>query len=388
MEKSKFINTYEEAFTEFFIKESIIQKTNPDIFEFAIRYTALRFGLSNLCTQIERNEFSKNESIDTKSCNERTFLEEGTTLYENHMKRFELPELVFFGLRDKVQPTHTHLTDKSAFWSLFGNLYTYIEFPSFMTNEIKASCLVQDRLKVDLYERNRCKTIFQLTSELFYSNVNEYINNHFLVKNRSILDAVASDMISNKLKYRLNGKLVSARKLCNQVAREISYKNNSNLKSIVDSNGHLTLYRGFDIDRSENVRVNRVKKNNPFSHIQQSGVGMSYAPTIDGASVYSLSKFKDTLTLSNKERVFNKSSIKFDCLDINNEDFLNTTSRIPVIGKYSAEKTDILFSNLDIYGSDSDLHSSEVVFFPESVKLIDYRILNNSTPVKIFDKVA
>jgi hypothetical protein len=388
MKKSKFIKTYEEAFTSFFKNESIILKTNPDIFEFAIRYSVFRFGLANSCTQIELEELSKKETSDDEFFNDVTVMDEESELLENHMKRFEIPELVFFGLRNKVKLTHAFLTDKRAFWALFGYLYTYIEFPSFMSSELQASCLEQDRLTVNLSERNRCVSIFQLTSELFNSNMNEYINNHFLVKNRPIFEAVASDMIANKVMHRLDGKMVSSRKFCNQLARDISYKTTSKLKSLVDSNGNLTIYRGFDIDRSENVRLSRVKKNNPFSHIQQSGVGMSFTPVKEGAIVYSLSKFKDTLTLSNNERVFNKSSFKFDFLEINKDDFLDTTTKIPVIGKYSAKKKDILFSHIDLYGSDTDLHSSEIVFFPESVKLIDYRILNSSTPVKIFDKVA
>jgi len=115
---------------------------------------------------------------------------------------------------------------------------------------------------------------------------------------------------------------------------------------------------------------------------------MSYTPVKEGAIVYSLSKFKDTLTLSNKERVFNKSSIKFSLLGVNDQSFLDVSLKIPVIGKYQADKKDILFSNVNSYNSDADLHASEITFFPECVSLIDYRILNTSTNVKIFDKIA
>ena len=38
MENIKYVKTFEEAFTSFFKKESTIQKINPDIYEFAIRY--------------------------------------------------------------------------------------------------------------------------------------------------------------------------------------------------------------------------------------------------------------------------------------------------------------------------------------------------------------
>ena len=388
MKHSKFIKTYEDAFVNFFKKESITLKTNPDIFDFAVRYSAFIFGLANHCTEIEQQEFLKEGNNLDNSHSSGNIIFKGTKLDKNHMKRFEIPELVFFGLRDMVKPTHLYLSDKRAFWSLFGYLYTYIEFPSFMVNEIKLSCLEQDRLTVNLSERNRCMTIFKITSEIFFTVLNHYINNKFLVQNRPILEAVTSDMIANRTKNLYEGKLVSSRKFCNQLARSITYKTSTTLKSLFDSNGKLTFYRGSDIDRTENIRLNRTKKSNPLSHVQQSGIGMSFTPLKDGAVVYSLSKFKDTLTLSNNERVFNKSSIKFDFLDINKNSFLDTTSKIPVLGTYSADMKDILVSQICSFGSDSDLHSSEIVFFPDSVKLIDYRILNNSTPVKIFDKVA
>jgi len=203
MEKIKFIEIYEEAFTNFFKMESQIQKLNPDIYEFAIRYSAFRLELANTCTRVEREELTDFSHSFNKSLN---VIEEGSDIYENHMKRFELPELAFFGLRNKVKPTHTYLTDKRAFWSLFGHLYTYIEYPSFMTDEIKESCLVQDRLAIGLSERNRCISLFDLTSEMFSSNVNEYLNNHYLIKNRPVLEAVASDMINNRLKVQFAGK--------------------------------------------------------------------------------------------------------------------------------------------------------------------------------------
>lgn len=385
MENIKYVKTFEEAFTSFFKKESTIQKINPDIYEFAIRYSAFRIGLANACIQDE-NEKLKNEDLSTHR--DRIESEETTSEYENHIKRFEIPELVFFGISGKVVPTHIHLTNRRAFWSLFGYFYTYMEFPSFMKNEIRESCLVQNRLLVELPERNRCINLFQLTTELFKKNVNEYLNNHQLRKNRPVLEAVASDMISNKIKYYKNGKFISLRKLCNQSERQLSVRSNEKLKSIVDSDGKLTVYRGFDIDKSENVRINRFKKNNPYSNIQESGIGMSFTPIKDGSKIYSLSKFRDTLTLSNKERVFNKSSIKFDLLDVSKENFLDTNSKIPVVGKYSASKKDILFASLDHCGNDSDLHSNEIVFFPDCVNLISYQILSRNAEVKIFEKIA
>lgn len=388
MENSKFIKIYEEAFTNFFKKESIIQKTNPDIYEFAVRYSEFRYELVDACTEYDQMESSIVKIVGEESLNNAIVSDEVNSLLTNNFRRFEIPELVFFGLSNKVKATHQYLTDRRAFWAIFSYLYTYIEYPSFMKNEIIFSCLEQDRLNIDLPERNRCMAIFQITSELFSVNLNEYMNNNSLLMNRPLFSAVASDMLSNKKMHLFQGKCISSRKFCNQSARNISNKNNANLKSIVDPNGHLIVYRGFDVDRSENIRQNRFKTNNPNSHIQQSGVGMSYSPQKEGATVYSMSKFKDTLTLSNNERVFNKSSIKFDLLDINKERFLDVTNKIPVVGKYSAEKKDILFSNVNVYGTDSDLHSSEIVFLPESVKLIDYRIMNISAPVKIFDKVA
>jgi hypothetical protein len=381
---NKYINLYQEEFEKFFIKESTRQKTNPDIYEFAVRYSEFRMNLANKTLSID----VQNSKENTQQVKQIEFLEVGTDLHENHLRRFEIPEIVFFGIENKIEPTHKHLTDKRAFWSLLGYLYTYTEFPAFIQNEIKESCNTQDRLSVNLLERNRCIQLFHITCDLFMQHANEYVNDKNLARGRNIFIAVRDDMILGRFGISFNGKIVSSRKFCNVQARMVCEKSNDNLKKLLDKNDYLNVYRGFDIYKCQNIRTDRYKSNNPLAHKQDAGSGMSYTPTNEGSKIYAMSKFKDTLTLSNNERVNNKSFFKFSLLNINSKEFLDTNNKFPVVGKYLLKKNDILFSKINVTQTEHDLHNNEIACFADSTFLVDYRILPKSTEVKIFEKIS
>jgi hypothetical protein len=219
-------------------------------------------------------------------------------------------------------------------------------------------------------------------------HANEYVNDKNLARGRNIFIAVRDDMILGRFGISFNGKIVSSRKFCNVQARMVCEKSNDNLKKLLDKNDYLNVYRGFDIDKCQNIRTDRYKSNNPLAHKQDAGSGMSYTPTNEGSKIYAMSKFKDTLTLSNNERVNNKSFFKFSLLNINSKEFLDTNNKFPVVGKYLLKKNDILFSKINVTQTEHDLHNNEIACFADSTFLVDYRILPKSTEVKIFEKIS
>jgi hypothetical protein len=371
MKEIEIINLYRETYIDFFNKESVRQKIKSNVYEFAVRYNAMRIKLSEFCTSID---VEKNQNIFQNSIkfnDNMAYIDSESEFGKRKMKRFEIPEVVFFGIGETISPTHQFIKDNKCFWGLFCNLFSYVEFPSFLTEEIRNACTLNNRLNFPLEERNRAGLIFDTVSIYFNDLLNAELNENHYASIDEIIEIVKRQMIKGVIMK--NGKKITLQNLIVTEACKEAEKVSSTIRKLFKLENSTTVFRGFDIAFSESVRKSRFKMGNEFAQYQESGKGLSYTCARDVAKKFALSKHQDCLSLSNNERVKNKSHIKFDLLGIDPDDFLEATNRLPAISKYRIHKKDILFTYI---GSEFSTQEQEITCFPENAALLDYRLLN------------
>jgi hypothetical protein len=371
MKEIENINLYRETYIDFFTKESVRQKVKSSVYEFAVRYNAMRIKLSEYCTSID---VEKNQNIfqnSIKFTDNMAYIDSDSEFGKRKLKRFEIPEIVFFGIGDKISPTHQFIKDNKCFWGLFCNLFSYVEFPSFLTEEIRNACTLNNRLNFPLEERNRAGLIFDTVSIYFNDLLNAELNENHSASIEEILEIVKQKMIKGVILK--NGKQITLQNLIVTEACKESEKVSNTMRKLFKSEDSTTVFRGFDIAFSESVRKSRFKKNNEFARHQESGKGISYTCAPNVAKKFALSKHQNCLSLSNNERVKNKSHFKFDLLGIDPDNFLEAANRLPVIAKFRLNKKDILFTYI---GSTFSTQESEISCLPNNVELLDYRLLN------------
>ncbi len=263
----------------------------------------------------------------------------------------------FFGNGLNITGTHHALKDPRKFWSMFALLITQTQYPSLHLKQIHESVRILDRMKVPLSGRNYAAYCLLLT-DLFWNK-----NRNFLLD----MNITKSEVSLNDILNIFNSDITN---LMNNLIEQHVDATNRTLKNGSKS---VTVYRGFDVSKRDDVRKNRYKRNNDEAHKQDAGAGISYSYSKKVAHDFSTQKFgapSFVLTNTIQDRV-SHASFLLKNLNIKTDDFLDVSERTPYVAKFELDKKDIL---IDI----SEFLEEEVIAFPSNIKLIDYRAVTYS----------
>ncbi len=267
-------------------------------------------------------------------------------------KIHEYEFVAFFGNGRDITGTHLLLKDPRKFWSIFTFLIHKIQYPSLYLKQIEESLTLYKRMKVPLTGRNYSAYCLLLT-DLFWEK-----NSNYLLKINNLEDVASLSDILSIFNSDVNNLI---HELILKSLERTNRTNNKKTKTV-------TVFRGFDISKTENVRKNRFKKNNFEAQQQDAGFGVSYSYNKEIAKDFSKQKF-DAASFILLNTIRDRVSIASFSLSnsrIKSDDFLDISKRTPYVGKYELHKDDIL---VDI----SDFAEEEVIALPSKVKLLDYR---------------
>jgi len=297
---------------------------NADVVELGILHSARAV--------IIRQQISERLGIETMM-----HLESSTQLYS----------VAFFGEVGSSDGVHHFLNNDRMFWGMFGYLIENDEYPSLNMENVIASTKQRSRLTLPHAARSYAVSALTVLDQAFDSILD------ICVENNST--GINLDYISNKIRKELKQVLM----------KQIVYRSSSALN--FKKNQTITVFRGFDVATNEYVRNGKLKKNNPYASEQVNGLGLSY--TIDEATALRFAINKHTVDPNGNtyaEMRSIKSAFSINACGINVADFASGHSRRSYVAKYEVDTRDII---LDCSGAGE----SELMIFPSSCRLIDYR---------------
>jgi hypothetical protein len=269
----------------------------------------------------------------------------GVEAAQSYAKSNQYDFVGLFGFPNKVDPLHQHIRNPRLYWALFGLAIKSTEFPSLNYDLVKKSYEIKDRLKLSLDARSYSYAFFQIV----HQDIDEtlcFLGGH-VAQDKTQLKKIVSE-VNSKAPRILNACI----------------GNNISTKKVQKS---YVVFRGIDIDRTQNVRVGRYKRNNLFFEKQESGKGFSFTTDKDLAIRFSISKFiEDEYSLGiSRERRFDNLSFLFEELKVSRGAFFNVEQKRPYVIKYKVDREDIL---IDASGA----FEREVMIDPDNVKIVSY----------------
>lgn len=270
----------------------------------------------------------------------------GLEAAQSYAKSNQYDLIGLFGLKNKVDPIHQYIKSSRLYWALFGLAIKNTEFPSLNYEMLKNSYEIKDRLKLSLDARSYSYASFQKV----HRGVDEAI--------------VYLDKSKKKFSESQFNKIMS--EIVKDSSKDLSesIRKNTTTKKVQQT---YTVYRGIDIDKLQNVRVGRFKKNNTSSDQQDFGKGFSFSPDKNLAIKFAIHKFisdENSLGIS-KNRRFDNLSFLFDEIKVTKNEFFDINSKRPYVVKYKVNREDIL---IDASGS----FESEIMIDPINVKVLSY----------------
>lgn len=266
--------------------------------------------------------------------------------------------IAFFGigLNDSIEK---YVVNDGLFWGMFIFSIRRNEFPSFQLELIKDS--------VNRFQRPKSKQILKQTAYGVVAGCTETIEESLF--SIGVFNVNHASSALKKFKSKTSFLLGMADKMVQSSIKEIN--------SIVDSEGNIFVYRGFDFGPKESVRKDRRRLGNEHSHIQETGVGLSFTLDKAVAKEFALSKWSamqnGEITL--EARIFN-SCVILEKSGVDFKKFLSDKERFAAIGKYKVNRKHIICNFA--YDKNSYKSESEIMVFPENLELIDYRIIQGT----------
>jgi len=260
-----------------------------------------------------------------------------------HFNQYEF--INFFGLKNQIEPLHIHIKNTRLFWGLFTRLIKHNEFPSFNYEMIKQSYLIKDRLKPNLEARSHSGLTFFLAYTFIYDCIKLIIQEQKFITEEQINE------LRKDTPKEVNKELTKTN------SKKITHKKKESY----------ILYRGIDIDKNQNIRVDRKKLNNPNAEKQDAGQGFSFTSDRQEAINFAIHKFiKDENSLGmNRELRFHNLSYFFEEQKISKDKFFDINNKRPYVVKYKIKHDDLI---LDLSGT----KECEVVVDNEKAKIISY----------------
>jgi hypothetical protein len=279
-----------------------------------------------------------------------TINKEAALFYNRGRQQFHV--MSFFLKLKNSEPTNVYLKNGRAFYAYFSNLIKTDEFPSLYLAEIEES--------LKLFQRSKCTIDLRLFASYAYA-ITKFTFGEFF---DDYLNYTESKLVNSKKLIREYLKLNEIPTLKTVAKWQINAL--ENLKNYADEEGMITLFRGFTINETDNVRTNRFLKNNPLAHRQDAGRSICYTLDKQIAKEFATSFYDTNQEDSLLKRRINSKSELFDSLKVCKSSFLETTKKRRYVAKYSVPINSVLcsFQNLD---------EEEILALSSETILVNYR---------------
>ena len=326
-----------DEFKNFFVLENKRLSKDQNIIKFSMRYVIL---------------------IEKIKCDVENKVNEETMKFVTENDQFFIA--AFFGITNVCEPTHIYLKNTRAFFALYKHFITVNEFPSINLNMYEESLKIHNRLNLCYEARTYASISFYQTIFVYSVFIKSY-NTEFHSKYSAL-----------NLKHLHDQFLITSEKFIQKYTDKNYEISKLKLRSHLRSDDKLYVYRGFEISDDDNVRLKRVKKNNPTSQIQDSGKSICYTLNKEIANKFAMHKFKKTdLFIVEYEERIDRVKLLFDNCDTNFDEFTSKLNRRVYVAKYEINLKDVI---VDSCYSDE----SEVIVLPQNARLIEYRPINYS----------
>ena len=241
--------------------------------------------------------------------------------------------------------------DNEFYYSLLPFAIDRIEFPSLVKDEIKTSMEINNRLSVPLKRRNFLASLM-VGSRQYVMQVIEQIANH----NKRAPTFFEIEKICKKHKSKYFNFVCNR---TSQIEKMMNYYKNDDKT--------YTIYRGYDIDATEDVIINRKIR------LQEANKSYSFTANTDVAKMFA--NYKNLTINNNEETTYDDrvnlvsafiDSDKIDC-------YRTKSNRKFVVAKYKIDEKDIFFIPFE-----TSTKEFEVFANPDNAKLIRYEIVYSS----------
>lgn len=128
------------------------------------------------------------------------------------------------------------------------------------------------------------------------------------------------------------------------------------------------IYRGFEVDYGQSIRVGRFKINNPNANVFEPAYGISYTNNKDLAFGFANARNTPVLDASWRERI-ESSRLLFSAFGEGNPFFNDEAKRRKVLGEFEIGIEDIIICQFGISNED------EIIAFPDDVRIIKYSLV-------------
>jgi hypothetical protein len=330
----KVLKIINDVYKDFFNEENKKLNVNPNLMFFATRYALLR----------EQIKATISEEI-------------GIQAMQYFARNEQLHIAAFFGLKGICDPSHVYIKNARVFFALYGYFVVRDEFPAVNLNNYEKSLEHFNRLALSY----KARTYSAIVIETVLFSYNEFANVYFEYHDKTIKSEFINLIFMCKefIKHH-EKKMLSA-------ISNIHENTTKKLSNSVNKNKKITLYRGFEIANTKNVRFNRVKKSNPECYLQDAGRSICYTLNKNVAYKFATHKFvnHDEFNVSYEDRISNVKFLLSKSVDIDNE-MMSKCDRRVYVAKYEVDIDDVVTDWC--YSVES-----EVIVLPKNAKLIEYR---------------
>jgi hypothetical protein len=287
--------------------------------------------------------------IDFMSLREllRRYLQEKSDKNTN-LQIFNIDYASMFGVDGLCEPALRHLENERFYWGYFGYSVFAIELPSLALESLRKSTEKYTKSKYSIHKKSLAFEVF-----LYFQNV---------ITNSSEKNGLASTIKTIKKDIKQHQENIT----------DYASKSREFFDKTVGENIDIKIYRGFHYSSEDNVRTGRYLKNNPNSHLHDSGKSISFTLNKSIAKDFAVNYYANKKFLANWSNRVNENELLLKINNFNPIDFLKSSNRHPAIGCYQ-----VAVKNIIIYSCFPDSGEYEIMTFPENVKLLRY------DPVKI-----
>jgi hypothetical protein len=258
--------------------------------------------------------------------------------------------ILFFKNKFDLTPIN-EIIDDEFYFALFPIIIDKIEFPSMFNHDISQSYLFKNRRKIKLQRRNFLSNLMVCSRLLIHEIITSLTNYHKSVPSWEVID---KEIKKNKIRYLL------------KVANINSY-NEKMMNLQKTKNNKFIIYRGYDIDASEDVLIDRKIR------LQDTNKSFSFTTNLKVAEMFSTYKTNESMdeVITTYDDRITLVSLFID-KKISNR-YQSKSNRKHIVAKFEINEEDIIITPFFISTTES-----EVVAIPDNAKLIRYNIVHSS----------
>lgn len=259
--------------------------------------------------------------------------------------------MLFFRNQFDLHPLNT-IVDNEFYFALLPFAIDRIEFPSIVKDEIQASLKMNNRLSVTLKRRNFLANLMIVSRNYVMQVIEQTVNHHKRMPSFFEIEKICR---KHKSQY-LNS-------VCNKTSQIEKMMN----KQKNDDNTY-TIYRGYDIDATEDVIINRKIR------LQDANKSYSFTANTEVAKMFANYKNRTIDDDDDATTYDDRVNLVSSFIDLNKIDcYKNKSNRKYVFAKYKIDEKDIIFMPFQTTTTECEVFAN-----PDNAKLIRYEIVYSS----------